>query len=386
MNNGVSQRNPALVSFVKALQNDYQIVIVGKERSFEEAKAPGIKYIGNHRLVKLLDLLHEILRRLLKLSGKNLGRRVSIYIHVYLYNFLSFFRLFFLKFDLVLCLETEALENSKRLKFFFRKPVAYFIYEIYAQQVVDTDHRLKKLMTNIERKGLTHADIIIGSVNDVLGNYLLKEYGLEDKELISFTICPDNPGIWSALDDYDKRPVRFYYHGALFINRGLENAILAMKDIDNAELYYRGFGNFEEHLKQLVAENNLEHKVFFLDPVDTRMLTVEATQFDVGLTMARMNVANHLYACGFKTFENTAAGTALIVPASYPLIPFIEKYQNGFVYQDATVENMQQAFKYCIENRHLINTWKINSRKAYEQEYNPAVQAWQLVDTFFRYI
>ena len=51
------------------------------------------------------------------------------------------------------------------------------------------------------------------------------------------------------------------YQGALNAGRGIESAILAMKQIDFAELWLAGQGDLSENLRKLAAENGLGSRV-----------------------------------------------------------------------------------------------------------------------------
>jgi len=384
LNNTITERNPALINLVSALGSTYDVIIIGKDNIGKD-NFYGARYISGHVLRTVLKIPRKLLHLFFKFLNKDFLRHATKISFVYLYNFFLIPRLLFIKFDLVLCLETESLQGAKLLRTIFKKPIAYFIYELYSQQYVEKNDRYKRLLFNIEQSGLQYADILLSSVNEILGNYLIKEFRLERKQIVPYTICPLRPEQQSEQRDYES-PIKLYYHGVLAKNRGLEEAILAIQDVAGAELYFRGFGDNEQELRSMVTRCGLNEKVFFLAPVDTTQLAFEATKFDVGLTMVKMNTTNHRYACGFKTFENIAAGLGLIVPASYPLTPLISEFKNGITYQDSSVDELTRVFNFCAQNKELINKWKANSRKAYEIEYNPQVQSSRLIDVFNSYL
>jgi hypothetical protein len=153
----------------------------------------------------------------------------------------------------------------------------------------------------------------------------------------------------------------------------------ARKKFEGIQVFIRGFGTILNELKELVISQNLTNKVFFLEPVDTQLLSEVGKDYDFGATMGRMNVANHLYATGFKTFENLSAGLALILPESYPLKKLNQEYKVGITYSDATVEELERVFEYILHHKEEIMIWKKNVRSAYHQEYNPARQKEKLI-------
>ncbi len=94
-----------------------------------------------------------------------------------------------------------------------------------------------------------------------------------------------------------------FYQGALNKGRGLEGAILAMKQLDFAELWLAGEGDLSEKLRQLVAENGLENRVKFLGsvrPDELRALTKKAW---LGLNLLEMNGLSYYYSLANKFFD-----------------------------------------------------------------------------------
>ncbi|MBS1646323.1 MAG: glycosyltransferase [Bacteroidetes bacterium] len=277
--------------------------------------------------------------------------------------------------DFIINIDTEAAYISKPLSEKCKIPNAYFIYEFYAHQTLEIDNAVFVEKTNIEKEGVLNSDIILSGANDLAANYLLKKYNSKAKA-VTFTVCP--------LKKNNKTtechtPLKLYYHGALFDNRGLKEAILAMREIEGAILHIRGFGDYEKELKETVINNDLAKKVIFLPVVPTELLTEVAAEFDIGLTMVRMNILNHVYAMGFKTFENISAGLALIMPASVPLKQLNNEYKVGLTYEDATTDNLVKLFQYCVDNPNLVREWKKNAQTAYEKEYNQYVQQNRLI-------
>lgn len=287
------------------------------------------------------------------------------------------------KCDFVVNIDAEASFISSRFCKRKRIPCGFNIYEIFAEQWLgENKSSLYKLKTEIERRGIESSQLVFSSANKVLAEFLLSRYQLKRK-IVELTVCPYR----SFSDNITvNEPLKFYYHGAFFKNRGLENLVMAMKEVEGAVLYLRGYGHLEKELRLLVSENKLEKKVIFLEPVPTELLTQAGTEFDIGLTMARMNVLNHIYAVGFKTFENLSAGLALVLPESYPLKKLNEDYNVGVVYQDATVENMKAVISYCVNNKTIVKSWKANARKAYSDKFNPEFQKANFINEITRQI
>jgi glycosyltransferase involved in cell wall biosynthesis len=194
---------------------------------------------------------------------------------------------------------------------------------------------------------------------------------------LSISVTP--PSTFNESIEPIQEPISIYYHGIIIENRGLENLVSAVKKYSGIKIFIRGEGDLLPRLKQMSIELGVMDRVEFLEPVPTQMLSQVAKQYDFGITMVRMNVLNHQYAAGFKTFENLSAGLALILPKSYPLKKLNQEYNVGITYSDATVEELERVFEYILHHKEEIMIWKKNVRSAYHQEYNPARQKEKLI-------
>jgi len=254
-------------------------------------------------------------------------------------------------------------------------PSCVFIYEMYADQFLTTKDKGYDNKVMMEKNSIKFTSFILCTCNKATGDFLNSRYGLM-QNVINYTICFENFSQPLSV----KNEISFYYHGVYAPNRGLDNALLAMKEVDGGKLYMRGVGEYGQYLKNMVVENMLTDKVTFLEPLRTEELASAAAEFDLGLTLANMNVLNHKYATGFKTFQNLSAGLALILPASVPLKEMNEQYNVGMTYNDATVNELAEIFSFCTKNPQQVIQWKKNARRAYDIEYNPTIQKERLIE------
>ena len=370
--------NPAIWNLFHTLDSDFDVYVFGNEKKKNINFPINNKYKSYSKLYSfLIAIKMTFLLRFLFLFKSKANRAKSFELLLYKIR-LSFFKFEFnflrkLKPNFLINLDSEARFISSGLKV----NNAYFIYEIFAEQRIRNNegNDLYKFKTNLERLSVTNANFLISACNDSLG-VCLNELHKCSIEVFTYSVCPQK----AYLDSNASLPLKIYYHGALYKNRGIENAILAMEKVDNAHLYIRGAGDYKEFLLSIVLEKELESKVTFLPVVPMKELPHEGRSYDIGLSLVRMNVINHQYNVGFKTFDNISSGLALISPASFPLKKMIAKYENGICYDDATVEELIKTFTYCVNNLSKVNKWKENSKKAYEKEYNPEQQKKMLVN------
>jgi len=121
-------------------------------------------------------------------------------------------------------------------------------------------------------------------------------------------------------------PPVILYQGALNVGRGLEESILAMKEVNHAELWLAGEGDLSDHLRDQVRREKLEAKVKFLGfvlPGDLPALTDRAT---IGLNLLQNRGLNYYFSLANKTFDYIQAG----IPALNPAFPEYIRLQKEF--------------------------------------------------------
>lgn len=369
--------NPALIRIAHDLNTDFDVTVFGGEKNFQCNDA-NIKY----KSFFFTWFITRLLRRLARLCGV-FSKNIQNFFLVFSINLYNYIQSLYIpdSLDLLIFIDAEAAGVLKYKK--ISCPKFYFIYELFANQTLDSS--FNHSMYDFECLGVRNAQVLMSSANEELGNFLVRYYQLEPFKILAYSICP--PKALQFSPEYQSEdPLKFYYHGGLQKNRGIENAILAFKHLDGAHLYIRGKGPILASLKKLVHANCLEDKVFFLDYLPTAQLTEAASSFDIGLSLVRMNTVNHQYNVGFKTFENISAGLALILPKSDPLKILNQEHGVGLLYEDATVEELKQVFNQFIANPKLVNQCKENSRRAYSLTFNPEYQKEHLIKEIHKYL
>lgn len=373
-----SYPNPALSKIYSDIREHFNVEILGRDiniKSFEFENYRSFSVLERlYNKLRLYKFIHLFLFFLSKNQREFLNYKFTIYL-----NKIGFYFLRKQNYDFIINIDSIGAYISNTLNKNVKN--ALFIYEILGFQNLISHKNMTDYLCSIENRVVQDCSLLISSGNEELGKLMNKMYGTQ-KEIVSYSICPDKQFHGEVtLND----PMKFYYHGALFPNRGLEASIEAVKDIKNAELYIRGFGPLKEELALLIKKLNITN-VFLMDPVKMDQLTIESTNFDIGLSLVRMNVMNHQYNVGFKTFENISAGLALILPESIPLKILIEEAHNGTYYKDATVTELKAVFTYCIENKEKVKIWKNNTRKIYHDCYNPIIQKQILLNSIFKFL
>jgi glycosyltransferase involved in cell wall biosynthesis len=99
-----------------------------------------------------------------------------------------------------------------------------------------------------------------------------------------------------------KKHKNILYQGAVNEARGLEQLVPAMKHID-ACLYIYGDGNFMAQCRELIAANELEHKVFLKGKVIPAELETVTANAWLGINLVENNGLNQYYSLANKFFD-----------------------------------------------------------------------------------
>jgi glycosyltransferase involved in cell wall biosynthesis len=97
------------------------------------------------------------------------------------------------------------------------------------------------------------------------------------------------------------------YQGAVNEGRGLENLVLAMKQI-NMPLHIYGDGNIYSRIENLISENNLAEKVQLKGKRTPEALAEITKTAYVGINLVEPTGLNQLYSLANKFFDYIQAG------------------------------------------------------------------------------
>ena len=378
---------PVVPQLCHALRDQYRVIVGGPDGGTAASR------VGAHHGVDLFSTsgLAQMLRRVrsrrhrqaegeatVQQSGESAGKANWFW---YLIRFIllstpALFRLLLLRPpDLLICVDALYLPVTRIAAALWRRPYAYAMIEIYSEQDASAGGAKKKLMAWVESFGVTKAAGVM--VPDETWARILKmRYKLARLPVFVIRTCPVVPdNIPDSFGGDGSKPLQVYYHGMFFPDRGLECAVQAMKYTQNATLSLRGFGVFEDKLRQMVAEEKLGDKVVFLPPVKREELTKSAVGHDVGIVAFEGTLANGRFGVGFKTYEYLAAGLALLTPPSKVLKALVSETKTGLVYGFGDARSLADCINRFEMDRSLLAQCSNSARYWARSRYNEEVQS-----------
>lgn len=277
------------------------------------------------------------------------------------------------KVDFVVAVDGDFLLAAFMLAKLKRARFLYSVYEVWPDQIAPSgvwELSAKYARTCIEAFFCRKAFSII-TVTRAWSKLVRRRYSLPQSRFIEVPVCPEPV---SLLEETVYDPVRFHYHGAFLLSRGLTELLRAFQEVQGAHLYLRGFGPDEQKLKELVAELKLDNLVFFLPPVDVEELVAQGREYDVGVIIARPDTANGRMCTGFKCFEYLNSGLALLAPSSLPLLALIKDNGCGLNYGWPDEFAFRDIIQHIVAHRSELLGLKRAARSA-STKFNAEVQA-----------
>lgn len=261
---------------------------------------------------------------------------------------------------------------------YYKSKFYYFVYEVWPDQVhasttIDFSDRFAR--TAIEKFFCRRVDKLITSHRQI-SKYVRRKYSLTQSITLDIPVCPDR----IELDAPQvSPPLKLHYHGAYFSARGLDQLVLAFKDINNAHLYLRGVGAYEKELKKMVEVEGLDDRISFLPPLPVEQLVIGATPYDVGIILASPNTANGRFCIGFKFFEYINSGLAVLAPTSFPLKDLIDSNNCGANYGWPNAASFVNAINMLASDRNNLERMK-EASVSLRNDYNSTTQKKMILD------
>lgn len=204
------------------------------------------------------------------------------------------------------------------------------------------------------------------AVNSSIAEIYHKEYGNEIKVIRNVPVTKPaiNPKKKADLGIRDDQKV-ILYQGAVNVDRGLEEAIKAMKFVKSrAVLLIIGTGDIIENLRQLVSDLGLSEKVVFTGQIPFRDLHSYSLIADIGLSIEKDVSLNYHYCLPNKFLDYIQAGVPVLISPMPEMKAIVEKYNIGELIAGHEPVYMAGRFDEMLENTMKLEIFRENLRKA----------------------
>ena len=148
------------------------------------------------------------------------------------------------------------------------------------------------------------------------------------------------------------------------VERGAEEAVLAMKFLENIVLLIVGSGDVLPVLKELVKQENFENKVIFKPKMPFEELRQYTMNADLGLALDKDTNINYRFSLPNKLFDFIHSGIPVLASQLPEIKHIIETYQIGFFIENHQPEHIAQQIRSIFDNKKEYVIAKSNTIRA----------------------
>jgi glycosyltransferase involved in cell wall biosynthesis len=257
---------------------------------------------------------------------------------------------------------------ASRLK---RKPLLYDSHELFTEvpELVSRP-RIQHFWLKIEQRILPHLKEMI-TVNESIAAIFKSTYSIPVNVVRN---VPHRQEQLNALsrEELNLKPTQkmlIIQGSGLNVQRGIEEAILAMELIDDAVLFLVGDGDVIPSVKKIVATKNLQEKVRFVGRLPYEQLLQYTAAADLGLALDKPLSLNYALALPNKVFDYIQAQTPIVTSPLVEIQKLIDRYDCGEVIQEVSPEALAQKINALCSNPERLAILKENCKKAAAVEH-----------------
>lgn len=179
----------------------------------------------------------------------------------------------------------------------------------------------------------------------------------------------------------------FWFSQTIGQNRGLENIMLALKEI-SCEFEFHLLGNVEQSYKhQLLSVLPLEksNTIFFHQSIAPDEIFEIATHFDIGIASEPGFSINNNIALSNKIFTYLQTGLAILASDTIAQKTFMTMYEDiGFLYRKGNSSSLAFLINTYHQDRDLLKLHQFNAYKLGQETLNWEIEQTKFIDIISR--
>ena len=283
------------------------------------------------------------------------------------YNFRLFWYLIFRKVDVLVANDLDTLLANYSVSKF--KPFSRLVYDSheYFTEVPELIHRkkVKQIWETIEAWIFPKLKTIY-TVNSSIAKLYADKYQKEIKVVrnISPSWEPVNLKSKKELGIPENKNLIILQGAGINIDRGAEEAVQALKSVENTVLMIVGDGDVVFQLKTYVIDNQLVDKVLFFDKRPYNEMMNFTYYADLGLTLDKPTNINYRYSLPNKVFDYIQAETPIIGTNLIEISKILSEYGVGEIIEEFTPENLALLINSIFSSESKLVNLKANCSKA----------------------
>ncbi len=250
-----------------------------------------------------------------------------------------------------------------------RGRLVYDSHELYSE-VSTLSARERRTWAALERVLIRRADRVL-TVCDSIADELVQRYSVRRPTIL--LNCPPQSAAPPELADGGRLRAQaelaqgvpiILYQGGYAPNRGIEELIDAVPELEHGVLVLMGWGALEEELKNRVRRARLSDRVRMIGPARPEELLQFTVGADVGVIPYRAVGLNNYYTTPNKLFEYIAAGVPVAGSAFPELRRVIEEGRIGVTFDPDDPHSIAASLNHLLADADSLRELRINTREA----------------------
>lgn len=181
------------------------------------------------------------------------------------------------------------------------------------------------------------------------------------------TFYPERLKTRTELDLPEDKRILILQGTGINVERGAEEACLAMQYLNNCILLVVGSGDAIPALVKIVAENNLTDKVIFRKRMPFAELRQYTMNSDLGMAIDKDTNLNYHFSLPNKLFDYIHSGIPTLSSGLVELKQIIDRYDIGYYIENHNPKHIAKVIENIFADELRYNRVKQNTAKAKEE-------------------
>ena len=244
------------------------------------------------------------------------------------------------------------------------------------------DNKWRKWAMWNERRGLPKADALI-TASPAWIPFLIERYGSVPAlaiELINVPEYHEHVPVWDLRGELNIPagvPI-LLYQGSIQENRGIEQALEATLQLDDAVLVVVGYGYHRPTLEAQVAKRNIGDRVKFFGPIPNHELLFWTAAADIGMANIINSSISYHTSLPNKLFEYIMAGVPVIGSDSPEIGRIVKETGVGVACDPADPDAIAEAARGILADKQRF----VDATKVAASQYNWTVESQKLIKLY----
>jgi glycosyltransferase involved in cell wall biosynthesis len=275
------------------------------------------------------------------------------------YNIRLFCYLLFRRFHLVWSVDLDTLWSGYAYSRIRKTQLVYDSHELFTE-VPELTNRpfVKRFWTRIENRIFPKLKMVV-TVSEPIATYYSNKYSVPVHVLRNLPLKKE---VTHSLNLENKT---ILYQGAVNMNRGVEELVLAMQHINNATLMIVGNGDVFPLVQELVIQHKLTNKIQLLGQVPFEKLDELTKRATIGVSLEKGDAMSYHYALPNKLFDYIKNGIPVLASELPEITKLIKHYDIGQAIKTISPEEIALIIKKLLSDDQLLLHYSDNCKKAH---------------------